>query len=178
MMHPIRIDFLAEQSPGARRKILRRQALWVIATLLAAVDIGLFAYWQEEHSRLSEQLARPTASLAADSPDTPPAVLAAAAIASAYDPALFEAVEQSIAALRRQHPDGALILKSITFDARQRKFVLQGSSADSRQIAPLRDEIQRRRPPATVSFPAVRSGQPDARIEHFDLAIRVSGGRE
>lgn len=177
-MQPIRIDFLAEQSPSAHRKTLRRKALWVIATLFAAVDLGLFAYWQEKQYRLSEQLAQETASLAAESPDAPPAVLAAEAIASAYDPALFEAVEQSIAALRRQHPDDALTLKSITLDARQRKLVLQGSSADSRQIASLRDEIQRRRPQAMVSFPAVRRGQPDARIEHFDLAIRVPGGRE
>lgn len=177
-MQAIRIDFLAEQSPGARRKTLRRKTLWVIATLLAAVDIGLFAYWQEKQHQLSGQLARQTASLAAESPESPPAVLAAAAIASAYDPALFEAVEQSIAALRRQHPGDALMLTSIALDARQRKLVLQGSSADSRQIASLRDEIQRRRPQTTVSFPAVRRGQADAHIAHFDLAIRVSGGRE
>lgn len=171
-MHPIRIDFLAEDSPPGRRQILRRQALWVIATLFVAIDVGLFTHWREERSRLGEQLAQPATGT--DSPGTPPAVLAAAAIAAAYDPALFDAVEQSIAAVRRRHPDVALTLNSLTFDARQRKLTIRGASSDSRAIAPLREEMQHRLPRATVSFPAMRGGNPGERAEHFDLTVRLA----
>jgi hypothetical protein len=183
-MRPLHIDFMANSCRGERDTKRIRRILWGVVLILVAAEWVVYSSWQQRGKDMRTQLARQSTALndgrspAAGSISSPEAsgfqnASRALAAVSAFDPTALAKIEQALVKARGDSPDSRLHIDSLAFDARQRRFVLQGQSLQHQAIDRLRDELLARLPLAVTSFPSLQNNANGKQALQFEIAIRL-----
>lgn len=180
-MRPLVIDFQADPRPLADNARWVRRILWSVVLSLAVADAAVLLYWQQENMQLEQALASSSkeSSLVSgmasesESPGSLHALRALAAIAS-FDPVTLTKIEKAIANTRSKSPGAQLRLASLAFDAKQRKVILQGESAQHQSINQFREQLLMLFPQAETGFPSLRNSAVNDRATQFEIAIRLA----
>lgn len=183
-MRPLHLDFLADSRSGDRDTKRARRMLWGAVLILIAAEWVVYAKWQQHGEEIRTQLALQSEvmnegrSLAAEptpSPETAgsPSASRALAAVSAFDPMALAKIEQAVMKARGDSPDSRLRIDSLAFDARQRRFVLQGQSFQHQAINRLRDELLTRLPLAGTNFPSLQNNASGRQALRFEIAIQL-----
>lgn len=183
-MRPLYLDFLADSRSGDRDTKRTRRILWGAVLTLVAAEWGVYTIWQQRGEDIRTQLGRQSETsndgrnLSAG-PTSPPEASGspnasqALAAVSAFDPTVLAKIEQAVMKARSDSPDSRLHMVSLAFDARQRRFVLQGQSFQHQAINRLRDELLTRLPLAVTSFPSLQNNADVRQALRFEIAIRL-----
>lgn len=180
-MRPLVIDFQADPRPLADNASWVRRILWGAVLSLMVADAALLLYWRQENKQLEQELANNskepslTSETASESENQglPHAQRALEAIAS-FDPVILTKIEKAIANTRSKSPGAQLKLANLAFDAKQRKVILQGESAQHQSINQFREQLLKLFPQAETGFPSLRNSAIKERATQFEIAIRLA----
>lgn len=180
-MRPLFIDFLADPSASTGGTKWARRALWSGALLLVAAEAAVFLEWRGDNERLGRQLgemSRESSHAAAAQPSIEPAhqlkASQAFAAVSSFDPIALSTIEQGVMKVRSRSPEARLQIRGLSFEARQRRIVLQGQSLEHHAVNQLREEILLLLPQAAVGFPSLHDRADRGLPLQFEIGIRLS----